>query len=59
MPTIVLADDHHIVRQGLRALLESEANFRLVGETGDGIEAVRLVEKLRPQVLAKFCLQQQ
>ena len=51
MPTIVLADDHHIVRQGLRALLESEPNFRLVGETGDGLEAVRLVEKLQPQVL--------
>jgi two-component system, NarL family, response regulator NreC len=51
MPTIVLADDHHIVRQGLRALLESEPDFRLVGETGDGLEAVRLVEKLQPQVL--------
>ena len=51
MPTIVLADDHHIVRQGLRALLESEPNFRLVGETGDGLEAVRMVERLQPQVL--------
>lgn len=51
MPTIVLADDHHIVRQGLRALLESEPNFRLVGETGDGLEAVRMVEKLQPQIL--------
>jgi DNA-binding NarL/FixJ family response regulator len=51
MPTIVLADDHHIVRQGLRALLESEPSFRLLGETGDGLEAVRLVERLRPQVL--------
>lgn len=51
MPTIVLADDHHIVRQGLRALLESEPNFKLVGEAGDGIEAVRMVERLRPNVL--------
>ncbi len=51
MPTIVLADDHHIVRQGLRALLESEPNFRLVGETGDGLAAVRLAEKLQPQIL--------
>ena len=51
MPTIVLADDHHIVRQGLRALLESEPSFRLVGETGDGLQAVRLVERLQPNVL--------
>lgn len=51
MPTILLADDHHIVRQGLRALLETEPSFKLVGEAGDGIEAVRLVERLRPNVL--------
>jgi two-component system, NarL family, response regulator NreC len=51
MPTIVLADDHHIVRQGLRALLETEPTFKLVGEAGDGIEAVRMVERLRPNVL--------
>jgi two-component system, NarL family, response regulator NreC len=51
MPTIVLADDHHLVRQGLRALLESEPGFRLLGETGDGLQAVRLVERLQPNVL--------
>jgi DNA-binding NarL/FixJ family response regulator len=51
MPDIVLADDHHIVRQGLRALLESDPHFRLVGEAGDGIEAVRLTERLKPDVL--------
>jgi DNA-binding NarL/FixJ family response regulator len=49
--TIVLADDHHVVRQGLRTLLESESDFRIVGEAGDGLEAVQLVERLQPNVL--------
>jgi two-component system response regulator NreC len=51
MTTIVLADDHHVVRQGLRTLLESEPDFRVIGEAGDGLEAVQLVERLQPDVL--------
>jgi two-component system response regulator NreC len=51
MTTIVLADDHHIVRQGLRSLLEAEPDFSVVGEAGDGLEAAQLVERLRPDVL--------
>jgi DNA-binding NarL/FixJ family response regulator len=49
--TIVLADDHHIVRQGLRALLEVENDLHVVGEAGDGLEAVQKVELLGPKVL--------
>jgi DNA-binding NarL/FixJ family response regulator len=51
MVTIVLADDHVIVRQGLRALLESDPNFVVVGEAADGLEAVELVKRRKPMVL--------
>jgi two-component system, NarL family, response regulator NreC len=49
--TIVLADDHPLVRQGLRTLLEAEPAFRIVGEAGNGLEAARLAEDLRPDIL--------
>jgi two-component system, NarL family, response regulator NreC len=51
MTTIVLAEDHHIVRQGIRAILEREPGFEVVGETSDGLEATQLVEHLQPDVL--------
>lgn len=51
LTTIVLADDHHVVRQGLRALLEAEPGFSVVAEAADGLEAVNLVERLKPNVL--------
>jgi DNA-binding NarL/FixJ family response regulator len=49
--TLVLADDHQIVRQGLRAILSLESGFKLIGEAANGIDTVRLVERLRPDVL--------
>ena len=48
---IVVADDHLIFRKGLRALLEAERGFVVVGEAGDGEEAVTQVRALRPDVL--------
>ena len=51
MTTIVLADDHHVMRQGLRSLLEAEPDFQVIGEAGDGEEALHVVESLRPDIL--------
>ena len=51
MIRIVIAEDHKIVRQGFRAILNAAANMSVTGETGDGSEAVRLVEELEPDVL--------
>lgn len=51
MPSIVIADDHGIVREGLRRLLESEADFTVVGEAADGREVLEQVSSLRPDVV--------
>lgn len=51
MIRIVLADDHHIVRQGVRALLEAEPGFAVVGEAATGAEALHLAEQLQPDIL--------
>ncbi len=48
---IVIADDHPIFRDGLRRLLDADSRFEVVGEAGDGIEAVAQVAKLRPDIL--------
>jgi len=47
---ILIADDHGVLRAGLRALLNSEPDFQVVGEAADGQTAARLAEELRPDV---------
>lgn len=49
--TIVLADDHPVVRKGLRAVLDVEPDCQVIGEAADGLEALELVERLKPSVL--------
>ena len=48
---IVLADDHTLVRQGLRKILEAQSGWEVVGEAADGQEAVRQVVELKPDVV--------
>jgi len=51
MTRILIADDHLIIRQGLRLILETEDGFDLVGEASDGAEALRLCADLHPEVV--------
>ncbi len=49
--SVVLAEDHQVVRQGLRALLAAEPDLTVVGEAASGLEVADLVERLKPDVL--------
>ncbi len=51
MIKIMLADDHHIVRKGLRALLSTEKDFEVIAEASDGMETVELAKGFQPDVL--------
>src|SRR6185295_4982345 len=48
---VLLADDHAVVRKGLRFVLERDGNVEVIGEAADGREAVKLAERLTPQVV--------
>jgi len=51
MIKIIIADDHLIIRQGLRLILETEDEFEFVGEASDGAEALKLCKRLKPDVV--------
>lgn len=49
--TVLLADDHSLVRKGFRRMLEDEEGIRVVGEAQDGSDAIRLAQELKPHVI--------
>ncbi|HAZ07201.1 MAG TPA: DNA-binding response regulator, partial [Elusimicrobia bacterium] len=49
--TVVIADDQTLFREGIKDLLENEKNIQVIGEAADGREALRLVKKLKPNVV--------
>ena len=51
MTTVVIADDHEIVRRGLRSLLEADGSCKVVADAADGLTAVQIVDKLKPALL--------
>ncbi|MGC2184238.1 MAG: response regulator transcription factor [Terriglobales bacterium] len=53
--SVLLVDDHSLVRRGFRRILEDEADITVVGEAGDGAEAVRLARQLKPTVVVMDC----
>jgi DNA-binding NarL/FixJ family response regulator len=53
--SVLLVDDHSLVRRGFRRMLEDEADITVVGEASDGLEAVNLARSLKPQVIVMDC----
>jgi len=53
--TVLLVDDHALVRRGFRRILEDEPSLQVVGEASDGLEAVELAEQLHPAVIVMDC----
>lgn len=53
--SVLLVDDHGLVRRGFRRLLEDEPDINVVGEASDGAEAVKLAQELHPKVIVMDC----
>ncbi|MDP9147549.1 MAG: response regulator transcription factor, partial [Acidobacteriota bacterium] len=53
--TVLLVDDHALVRRGFRRMLEDDPEIAVIGEASDGPEAVRLALELRPKVIVMDC----
>ena len=53
--TVLLVDDHSLVRRGFRRMLEDEADMEVVGEAGNGEDSIQLAKQLRPQVVVMDC----
>jgi DNA-binding NarL/FixJ family response regulator len=53
--TVLLVDDHGLVRRGFRRMLEDESDMEVVGEAGDGEESIKLAKQLHPQVVVMDC----
>jgi DNA-binding NarL/FixJ family response regulator len=53
--TVLLVDDHSLVRRGFRRMLEDEADMEVVGEAGNGEDSIKLAKELHPQVVVMDC----
>jgi DNA-binding NarL/FixJ family response regulator len=53
--TVLLVDDHALVRRGFRRILDDEAHITVVGEAGDGLEAVKMARALKPMIILMDC----
>jgi DNA-binding NarL/FixJ family response regulator len=53
--SVLLVDDHTLVRRGFRRILEDETDIIVAGEAGDGLEAIRLADEVRPKVIVMDC----
>jgi len=53
--TVLLVDDHALVRRGFRRIIEDEQHISVIGEANDGDEAVRMAQELRPKVVVMDC----